>query len=98
MNSQHKQQQEDEGIMQGDVRGVLGHCLSPPPSAAVEGALTLLRQIGALDGAEELTALGHHLKQMPMDPRWVGESVCMCVRACVCVCVYVHVCIPFSIN
>ncbi|KAF5825923.1 P-loop containing nucleoside triphosphate hydrolase protein, partial [Dunaliella salina] len=80
---QQQQQQQQAGLMQDDggssilqqdVRGVLRHCLSPPPYAAVEGALTLLRQIGALDAMEELTALGHHLTQMPMDPR-VGKML-----------------------
>jgi HrpA-like RNA helicase len=53
------------------VAAILKQCLSPPSPAAVESALTLLRQIGALDSQEALTALGHHLKQMPMDPRCV---------------------------
>lgn len=51
------------------VAAILKQCLSPPSPAAVDSAVTLLRQIGALDVQEALTALGHHLKQMPMDPR-----------------------------
>ena len=56
----------------GGVARVLSRCLSPPDPAAVSSATLLLRQIGAFDGGEALTALGGHLNRMPMDPR-VGE-------------------------
>ena len=56
----------------GGVARVLERCLSPPSAAAIGGATQLLRQIGAFDGNEELTALGGHLNRMPMDPR-VGQ-------------------------
>ncbi|GAX74060.1 hypothetical protein CEUSTIGMA_g1510.t1 [Chlamydomonas eustigma] len=58
----------------GGVERVLGGCLSPPKPNAVAGATQLLRQIGAFDGGEELTALGGHLNRMPMDPR-VGKML-----------------------
>jgi HrpA-like RNA helicase len=72
----------------GGVERVLGGCLSPPKPNAVTGAMRLLRQIGAFDGGEELTALGGHLNRMPMDPR-VGELQqppislfhCRCIQA-----------------
>jgi HrpA-like RNA helicase len=52
-----------------DVRAVLHQCLSPPPAAAVESAVALLRQIGAFSPEEDLTSLGWILQQLPMDPR-----------------------------
>ena len=58
----------------GGVGRVLARCLSPPHPAAVASATQLLRQIGAFDSSEALTALGGHLNRMPMDPR-VGECI-----------------------
>lgn len=42
--------------------------LDPPPAAAVERALVLLRRLGALHGAR-LTQLGHALAGLPLHPR-----------------------------
>ncbi len=56
----------------GGVERVLSSCLSPPSSTAVSSAVRLLKQIGAFDDDERLTALGTHLNRMPMDPR-VGK-------------------------
>ncbi len=63
------------------VARVLSRCLSPPSPAAVAAAVQLLRQIGAFDEGEMLTALGGHLNRMPMDPR-VGESLCCVCSVC----------------
>ncbi len=46
--------------------------LQPPPAKAVDGALRVLREVGALDAAEVLTPLGHYLAQLPVDAR-VGK-------------------------
>ncbi len=46
--------------------------LQPPPSKAVDGALRVLREVGALNEAEVLTPLGHYLAQLPVDAR-VGK-------------------------
>ncbi len=51
------------------VSAVLSQCLSPPDPAAVRGAVELLQHLGAIDEREGLLPLGHHLKQMPVDPR-----------------------------
>lgn len=61
----------------GGVGRVLSRCLSPPAPVAVAGATRLLRQMGAFDSNEELTALGGHLNRMPMDPG-VGEPLAPC--------------------
>ena len=49
---------------------VLRHCMSPPDPQAVSAAVDQLQAMGAMDEEEVLTALGQHLNQMPMDPRY----------------------------
>ncbi|KAF2190131.1 ATP-dependent RNA helicase A [Zopfia rhizophila CBS 207.26] len=51
-----------------NVPGFLAGALTPPESTAVEGAIKVLGQIGALDD-NELTALGRHLSMIPADLR-----------------------------
>ncbi|KAL8916886.1 MAG: hypothetical protein Q9208_008288 [Pyrenodesmia sp. 3 TL-2023] len=51
-----------------DVPAFLASALTPPESLAVEGAMNLLRRIGALE-SDELTALGRHLSMIPADLR-----------------------------
>ncbi|KAF2011569.1 DEAD/DEAH box helicase-like protein [Aaosphaeria arxii CBS 175.79] len=51
-----------------DVSGFLASALTPPESTAVEGAIKLLGQIGAIDD-DQLTALGRHLSMIPADLR-----------------------------
>ncbi|KAL2753890.1 hypothetical protein ACRALDRAFT_2043028 [Sodiomyces alcalophilus JCM 7366] len=51
-----------------DVASFLGRSPTPPESTAVEGAMKLLRRMGALDG-DELTALGQQLAMIPADLR-----------------------------
>lgn len=51
-----------------DVSGFLISALTPPESTAVEGALRLLSQMGAIID-NELTALGQHLAMIPADLR-----------------------------
>lgn len=51
-----------------DVSGFLASALTPPESTAVEGAIRLLSQMGAIVD-NELTALGRHLSMIPADLR-----------------------------
>ncbi|KAF2703486.1 ATP-dependent RNA helicase A [Pleomassaria siparia CBS 279.74] len=51
-----------------NVSGFLASALTPPESTAVEGAINLLGQIGAIND-DELTALGRHLSMIPADLR-----------------------------
>ncbi|KAF2004275.1 DEAD/DEAH box helicase-like protein, partial [Amniculicola lignicola CBS 123094] len=51
-----------------DVSAFIAGALTPPDSSAVEGAVQLLGQMGALDG-NELTALGRHMSMIPADLR-----------------------------
>ncbi|KAF2633048.1 P-loop containing nucleoside triphosphate hydrolase protein [Macroventuria anomochaeta] len=51
-----------------DVSGFLASALTPPESTAVEGAVKLLSQMGAITD-NELTALGRHMSMIPADLR-----------------------------
>lgn len=51
-----------------DVASFLGSTLTPPESLAVDGALELLRRMGAVEG-DILTALGRHMSMIPADLR-----------------------------
>ncbi|KAL1797693.1 hypothetical protein ACET3X_004299 [Alternaria dauci] len=51
-----------------DVSGFLASALTPPESTAVEGAIRLLSQMGAI-ADDELTALGRHMSMIPADLR-----------------------------
>jgi ATP-dependent RNA helicase DHX57 len=51
-----------------DVSGFLASALTPPESTAVEGAVKLLTQMGAITD-NELTALGRHMSMIPADLR-----------------------------
>lgn len=69
-----------------DVATFLSRSPSPPEERAVEGAMKLLRRMGALDG-DELTALGTQLSMIPADLRcgklMVYGSVFGCLDDCV---------------
>ncbi|XP_024004322.1 DExH-box ATP-dependent RNA helicase DExH4, chloroplastic [Eutrema salsugineum] len=41
--------------------------LEPPSEGAINSAISLLRKVGAVEGDEELTPLGHHLAKLPVD-------------------------------
>lgn len=51
-----------------DVGGFLRRTPTPPDTAAIEGALKMLRRMGAMDG-EDLTSLGQQLAMIPADLR-----------------------------
>ncbi|CAH2090225.1 unnamed protein product [Euphydryas editha] len=51
------------------VHDVLGKTIEPPLRSNVEGALARLQDVGALDRARALTALGRHLAALPVDVR-----------------------------
>lgn len=52
----------------------LSKAIEPPTPRAVEASLQLLYLLGALDKAENLTALGYQLALLPMDPK-LGRMV-----------------------
>lgn len=60
----------------GDAAGVLGRAIEAPGESAIGSSMELLRQIGALDEANEdsLTPLGFHLATLPVDVR-IGKML-----------------------
>ena len=53
----------------GDVRAFLRRAIEPPNEAAVTAALRSLQELDAVDAVDELTPLGHHLAELPVDAR-----------------------------
>ena len=56
----------------GSCAAFLGRLLDPPDPRAVQLSLELLQTISAIritDSTEELTPLGFHLAQLPLDPQ-----------------------------
>ncbi|KAK4242550.1 putative ATP-dependent RNA helicase ucp12 [Achaetomium macrosporum] len=80
----------------------IGHFLSraptPPEATAVEGAITMLRRMGALDG-DELTALGQQLAMIPADLRcgklMVYGAIFGCLDDCVTIAAILSTKSPF---
>ena len=60
--------------MAGGIAGFLGKALEPPEGDSVASAIKTLKQIGALNEKENLTALGQHLATLPVDVR-VGKML-----------------------
>jgi HrpA-like RNA helicase len=50
------------------IGGFLAKAVEPPVPQAVEAAVALLGDIGALDSNEKLTSLGRHLAALPLPP------------------------------
>ncbi|KAF6831859.1 ATP-dependent RNA helicase ucp12 [Colletotrichum plurivorum] len=64
-----------------DVAAFLARSPTPPESTAVEGAIKLLRRMGALDG-DEMTALGQQLAMIPADLRCAKLMVYGAIFGC----------------
>ncbi|KAI5461181.1 P-loop containing nucleoside triphosphate hydrolase protein [Mariannaea sp. PMI_226] len=69
-----------------DVASFLGRSPTPPDATAIDGAIKLLRRMGALDG-DELTAMGQQLAMLPTDLRcgklMVFGAIFGCLDDCV---------------
>lgn len=52
-----------------NVLEVLGQTLEPPTDEQIFSAIKRLQDVGALDEAQQLTPLGHHLSALPVDVR-----------------------------
>ncbi|CAI5509565.1 unnamed protein product [Closterium sp. Naga37s-1] len=67
----------------GNIGEFLGKAIQPPEPLAVDNAIELLEDVGALDEDENLTPLGRHLTALPLEPR-VGKMLVMAaVLSCV---------------
>ncbi|KAK2413013.1 RNA helicase family protein [Trifolium repens] len=51
----------------GYIKPFLSMALEPPKIEAMDSAMSLLYEVGALEGDEELTPLGYHLAKLPVD-------------------------------
>ncbi|KAK0589636.1 hypothetical protein LWI29_016618 [Acer saccharum] len=51
----------------GHVKAFLSKALEPPKEEAMTSAISLLYEVGALEGDEGLTPLGYHLAKLPVD-------------------------------
>jgi ATP-dependent RNA helicase DHX57 len=81
-----------------DIPAFIAGTLTPPDTRAVEGAITLLRRMGVLDG-DELTALGRHVSMIPADLRCgkllVYGAIFGCLEACLTIAAILTVRSPF---
>ncbi|KAE8388656.1 P-loop containing nucleoside triphosphate hydrolase protein [Aspergillus alliaceus] len=86
--------------MQGinDVATFLANTITPPESVSVEGALSFLHRVGALDH-DQLTALGRYLSMIPADLRcaklMVYGSIFSCIDTCITISAILTVKSPF---
>lgn len=51
----------------GNIASFLQKAIEPPKADAIDTAIATLNEVGALDGQEQLTALGYHLAKLPVD-------------------------------
>ncbi|CAH9121887.1 unnamed protein product [Cuscuta epithymum] len=51
----------------GNIKMFLSKALEPPKEAAITSAISLLYEVGAIEGNEDLTPLGFHLAKLPVD-------------------------------
>ncbi|KAJ4306256.1 putative ATP-dependent RNA helicase ucp12 [Collariella sp. IMI 366227] len=81
-----------------DISLFLSRAPTPPAATAVEGAITMLRRMGALDG-DELTALGQQLAMIPADLRcgklMVYGAIFGCLDDCVTIAAILSTKSPF---
>ncbi|KAL2119537.1 hypothetical protein VTJ04DRAFT_6498 [Mycothermus thermophilus] len=81
-----------------DVGRFLSRAPTPPEATAVEGAMNMLRRMGALDG-DELTALGTQLAMIPADLRcgklMVYGAIFGCLDSCVTIAAILSTRSPF---
>jgi len=56
-----------KSLLLGDVKTFLLKAIEPPSEDAIASAMSLLYEVGAFEGEEKLTPLGHHLAKLPVD-------------------------------
>ncbi|MCJ1311209.1 hypothetical protein MMC25_004880 [Agyrium rufum] len=81
-----------------DVAGFLSRALTPPDTLAIDTALDLLQNIGALDGTD-LTSLGQNMAQIPADLRcsklMIYGALFGCLEPCLTIAAILTVKSPF---
>ncbi|CAI5481236.1 unnamed protein product [Closterium sp. Yama58-4] len=78
----------------------LSKAIEPPKEEAVRSAMKTLREVGAVDEREELTALGTHLAALPVDVRIGKMMIYGAVMGCLSTALTIAACLsyrsPFS--
>ncbi|CAI5497941.1 unnamed protein product [Closterium sp. Naga37s-1] len=78
----------------------LSKAIEPPKEEAVRSAMKTLREVGAVDEREELTALGTHLAALPVDIRIGKMMIYGAVMGCLSTALTIAACLsyrsPFS--
>ncbi|KAM4527615.1 3'-5' RNA helicase YTHDC2 isoform 2-T3 [Odontesthes bonariensis] len=64
------------------VAEFLSKAPQPPPAHAIQSAVQMLKTIDALDQFEELTDLGYHLADLPVEPHLGKMVLCAVVLKC----------------
>ncbi|MFS7919697.1 putative RNA helicase [Helianthus anomalus] len=67
----------------GRIMPFLQKALEPPTEEAITSAISLLYEVGAVEGDEELTPLGHHLAKLPVDVL-IGKVCTSGLHNCTC--------------
>ncbi|KZC09687.1 PREDICTED: ATP-dependent RNA helicase DHX36 [Dufourea novaeangliae] len=67
----------------GKARSFLASVMDPPNTKAIDLSLELLGSLNALDNEENLTPLGYHLAQLPLDPRTGKMIIWAALFSCV---------------
>lgn len=65
------------------IASFLARCIEPPSSMAVHSAIAHLQEIEALDSKEELTPLGVHLVDLPVEPRLAKMLIYAVIFKCI---------------
>ncbi|GJE89518.1 HrpA-like RNA helicase [Phanerochaete sordida] len=56
-------------VTHDDVKGFLSRAIDPPTMSALDHALFVLNELGAISPEGDLTPMGQHLAMLPMEPR-----------------------------
>ena len=58
-----------KALQLGDVAAFLQRAIEPPSATAIKAAVDALHELAAVDAVGELTPLGQHLAELPVDAR-----------------------------
>lgn len=64
------------------IADFLNRVPDPPILSVSQNAVQLLKAMDALDAFEDLTELGHHLCDLPVEPRYGKMVLCSVVLKC----------------
>ena len=56
--------------------------MEKPPEDAIEGALRLLKLLGAVDAQDKITQLGKKMSAFPLNPKFTKVLLCAAELGC----------------